>query len=43
MGDSESEKLCAHLTESVGDRPADVFYQEFYLEKGTIFSQFYFK
>jgi hypothetical protein len=43
MGDSESEKLCACLTESVGDRPAGVFYQEFNLEKPTVFSEFYFK
>ena len=43
MGDSESEKLCARLTESVGDRPVDVFYQEFNLEKPTVFAEFYFK
>ena len=43
MGDSESEKLCAHLTESVGDRPVDVFYKEFNLERPTVFAKFYFK
>ena len=43
MGDSESEKLCARLTESVGDRPVDVFYKEFNLEKGTVFAEFYVK
>ena len=43
MGDSESEKLCARLTESVGDRPVDVFYQELNLDKGTVFAEIYFK
>jgi hypothetical protein len=43
MGDSESEKLCARLTESVGDRPVDVFYKEFNLERPTVFAEFYFK
>ena len=43
MGDSESEKLCARLTGSVGDRRADVFYQEFNLDKPTVFAEFYFK
>jgi hypothetical protein len=43
MGDSESEKLCARLTESVGDRPVDVFYKEFNVERPTVFAEFYFK
>jgi hypothetical protein len=43
MGDSEIEKLCARLTESVGDRPVDVFYKEFNLERPTVFAEFYFK
>jgi hypothetical protein len=43
MGDSESEKRWARLSESVGDRPADVFYQEFNLGGSTVFSKFYFK
>ena len=43
MGGSESEKLCARLTESVGDRPVDVFYQEFNLQKPTVFAEFYLK
>ena len=43
MGDSESEKLCARLTESVGDRPVDVFYKEFNLERPIVFAEFYFK
>jgi hypothetical protein len=39
MGDSESEKICACLTESVGDRPVDVFYKEFNLERPTVFAK----
>ena len=43
MGESESEKICARLTESVGDRPVDVFYKEFNLVRPTVFAEFYFK
>jgi hypothetical protein len=43
MEDSESEKLCAHLSGTVGKMPADTFYQEFNLMGSTIFSEFYFK
>jgi hypothetical protein len=43
MGDSESEKLCARLTGSVANKSANEFYQEFNLQKGTVFSEFYFK
>jgi hypothetical protein len=39
----EREKLCARLIGSVGDRPADTFYQEFNLETPTVFTKFYFK
>ena len=39
----EREKLCARLIGSVGDRPADTFYQEFNLETPTVFAEFYFK
>ena len=43
MGDSESEKLCARLTGSVGSRAATELYQELNLDKGTVFSEFFFK
>jgi len=43
MGASESETLCAHLTGSVGNRPATEFYQEFTLDKGLVFAEFFFK
>ena len=43
MGDSESETLCAHLTGSVRNRPAIDFYQQFTLDKGLVFAEFFFK
>jgi len=43
MGDSESEKLCARLTGSVGSHAATELYQELNLDKGTVFSEFFFK
>ena len=37
------EKLCARLMGTVANKPADEFYNEFNLNKGTVFSEFYFK
>jgi hypothetical protein len=43
MGDSESEKLCAHLTGTVANKPVAEFYDEFNLDKGIVFSEYNFK
>jgi hypothetical protein len=43
MEDTVIEKLCARLTGTVANKPADEFYNEFNLNKGTVFSEFYFK
>jgi hypothetical protein len=42
MGDSESEKLCACLTGTVANKPVTEFYDEFNLNKGIVFSEYYF-
>jgi hypothetical protein len=43
MEDSESEKLCAHLTGTVGKMSAEDFYQEFNLMGTTVFCEYCFK
>ena len=42
MEDAESEKLCACLTRTVANKPADEFYQEFNLISSSL-SEYYFK
>jgi hypothetical protein len=42
MEDTESEELCAHLTRTVANKPADEFYQEFNLISSSL-SEYYFK
>ena len=42
MVDRESENLCAKLMGFVGKVPVDEFYQQFNLDGGHQFSEFYF-
>jgi hypothetical protein len=42
MEDTVIEKLCAHLTGTVANKPADEFYQEFNLSS-TSYAEYYFK
>jgi hypothetical protein len=43
MGDLESEKRCARLTEAVGKMSAELFYKKINLTDKNIISEYFFK